>query len=259
LFVDRVDHCGDRLTAMRAMRTPFFILALMVLLAAFALEIGSNWILLNPSQSAASSNVQSQLGIPSLALFDASFVWTLVLMLLGIVLDRALVGRIQGILTLIFSIVIIILGIKTLITSFVLFLIMFALLSSVFGWIVYIPIFGFFDTTDAATVLATITFFKLACVVLLVIAQQDYLKSTRFIILVLLSLLLDLLLSFLQGFPPGVLVSVTDAIGAIVISIVAIVYALVQAIFAIVAIVRALLGIRLNRTQRTDLDQSTPA
>jgi hypothetical protein len=241
------------------MRTPFFILALMLLLAAFALEIGSNWILLTPSQSGASSNVQSQLGIPSLALFDASFVWTLVLMLLGIVLDRALVGRIQGVLTLVISIVIIILGIKTLLTSFILFLIMFALLSSFFGWIVYIALWGSFDTADAATVLATITFFKLACAVLLVIAQQDYLKSTRFIILLLLSLLLDLLLSFLQGLPPGVLVSVTDAIGAIVISIVAIIYALVQAIFAIVAIVRALLGIRLNRTQRTDLDQHTEA
>ena len=107
--------------------------------------------------------------------------------------------------------------------------------------------------------LATITFFKLACAVLLVIAQQGYLKSTRFIILLLFSLVLDLLLSFLQGLPPGVLVSVTDAIGAIVISIVAIVYALVQAIFAIVAIVRALLGIRLNRTQRTELDQHTEA
>jgi hypothetical protein len=242
----------------RTLRWPFFILALMALLAAFALEIGSNWFLVTPQQAGASSNVQSQLGIPSLALFDTLFLWTLILMALNITLDRALVGKIQGVLTLIVSIVVIFAGIKTLITAFVLLLVMIALLSSFFGWIVYLALFGFFDTGSAATVLGAITFFKLACVVLLVLAQQGFLTTTRFIVLVAISLVCDLLLVFLQGLPPGVLVSVTDAIGAIIVSIVAIIYAIVQLVFAVVAIVRAILELsRASRTQRTSLDRST--
>lgn len=243
---------------MRSIRWPFVLIALMTLIAAFALEIGSNWFLLNGRQGGASSAIQSQLGIPSLALIDASFLWTLVLMVLNIALNRALVGKIQGVLAFVISLLIIFAGIKTLITSFVLLLIMIALLSSFFGWIVYIAVFAFFDTGSAAIVLGGITFFKLATVVLLVLAQQDFLKTTRFLVLVAISLICDLLLAFLQGLPPGFLVSVTDAIGAIIISIVAIIYAIVQLIFAIVAIVRALLEVlRASRTQRTSLDRST--
>lgn len=243
---------------MRAIRWPFFVLAFLALLAAFALEIGARWFLLTPGQSGASSSVQSQLGIPSLALVDACFLWTLVIMALNGLIDRAVVGKIQGILTLIVSILIVFAGIRALIVSFVLLLVMIALLSSFFGWVVYLAVFGFFDTGSAATVLAAVTFFKLACLVLLVLAEQDFIKSFRFLLLVGISLLCDLLLSFLQGLPPGVLVSVTDAVGAIVIAIVAIIYAVVQLVFAIVSIVRAVLELfRASRTQRTTLDRGT--
>lgn len=243
---------------MRSIRWPFAFLALMTLLAAFALEIGSNWLLLTGTQAGASSAVQSQLGIPSLALIDASFLWTVVLMVLNIALNRALVGKIQGVLSFVISVLIIFAGIKTLISSFVLLLVMIALLSSFFGWAVYVAVFAFFNTGSAAIVLGAITFFKLATVVLLVLAQQDFLKTTRFLVLVAISLVCDLLLVFLQGLPPGFLVSVTDAIGAIIISIVAIIYAIVQLVFAIVAIVRAILEVlRASRTQRTSLDRST--
>lgn len=223
----------------RTLRTPFFILAVAALCAAIALEVGSNWLLLTHQQSGASSAVQSQLGIPSLWLLDASLLWTLVLMCFSLVLNKNLVARTQGIISLIISIVIVLFGIKVLFTSLTLLLVMVGLISSFFGFIVYMALFGFFDTSSAAVVLSAVTFFKLVCAVLLVLAQQGFLNLRGLIFLFALSLLCDLLLSFLQGLPPGFLVSVTDAIGAIIISIIAIIYAIFQAIWAIVAIVRA--------------------
>jgi hypothetical protein len=222
----------------RELRTPFFFLALLVVVAAYGLEIGSNWFL--PGSGSSTQDVQSQLGIPSLWLLDSSLLWVLVEIALQLFLNKNLVGRVQGVISLILSIVVIIFGIKTLIVAFVELLVMVALLSSFFGWLVYIPLFAFFDTGAAATVLGTLTLFKLVAVVLLVLAQQRFLENKGLVLLIALSLICDLLLSFLHGLPPGFLVSVTDAIGAIVISIIAIVYAIFQLIWAIIAIVRAI-------------------
>lgn len=223
----------------RGLRTPFFILALMVLVAVLALETGSGW-LLTASQSQASSTVQSQLGIPSLWLFDIFFLWNLIEWALQLAPAKNLVSRLQGVVSLILAIVVIFVGLKTLLIAFIELLIMIALLSSFFGWLVYLPLWGTFNTGSAATVLSAITLFKLVVAVLLVLAQQDFLKNKGLMLLLGISLVCDLLLSFLQGLPPGILVSVTDAVGAIIICIIAIVYAIFQLIWAIVAIVRAL-------------------
>jgi hypothetical protein len=220
--------------AARDLRTPFFIVAVMFVAAAFLLEIGSSWAL-----SPAAQSTSSQLGIPSLWLLDISLLWALGLSLLSLIVDKNLVARTQGIATLILSIIIVILGFKLFLTALIELLIMIALLSSFFGWLVYFALFAFFNTGAAATVLSLLTLFKLVAVVLLVLAQQSFLANKGLVLLFVLSLVCDLVLSFLHGFPPGVLVSVTDAIGAIVICIVAIVYAIFQAIWAIVAIVRA--------------------
>jgi hypothetical protein len=222
----------------RDLRTPFFIVALMAIASAVALEIGSTWFL-SAQQARSSQSVQSQLGIPSLWLLDVSLLWTLALGALALVMNKNLLARAQGIATLILSIVIIVVGLKTLLTAFVLLIVMIALLSSFFGWLVYLPLFGLFGTGSAATVLGAITFFKLAAVMLLVLAQQRFLESKGLVLLLVLSLVCDLLLSFLQSLPPGILVSVTDAVGAIVICVIAIIYAIFQAVWAIVAILRA--------------------
>ena len=220
-------------------RSPFLIIGVAVIFAAVLLEAGSTFVLTSPQADAAAS-AQGQLGIPSLWLVDVSLLWTVVLSALQLAVNKNLVARLQGVATLVLSIVIILVGLKVLIEAFVLLMIMLALVSSVFGIIAYLALFGNFDTGAASTVLGTVTFFKLALLVLLVLSQQRTLQSKGLLILIGISLVCDLLLNFLHGLVPGILVSITDAVGAIIIAIVAIVYAIFQAVWAIVAIARAI-------------------
>jgi len=48
------------------------------------------------------------------------------------------------------------------------------------------------------------------------------------------------LLSFLHGFPPGVLASITDAIGAIIAFIVAIIWAIIYFVVGIMSVIKNL-------------------
>jgi hypothetical protein len=225
--------------AAEQLRWPFFVIAAVVLLAAVGLEAGSTFFLTTP-QAGAASATQHQLGIPSLWLLDIALLWSIALTGASVVVNKNLVARLQGICTLVLSIIVIFAALKTAIEAFVLIMVMLALIASFFGIIVYLAIWGSFDTSSADVVLGAITFFKLAFAVLLVLAQQRFLQSKGLVLLIVLSLVCDLLLDLLHGIVPGVLVSLTDAVGALIIAIVAIVYAIFQAVWAIVAIVRAI-------------------
>lgn len=241
----------------RDLRVPFFLVAIFVMFVVFALETGAHWLLPSATTSA-SQSVQSQLGIPSLWLLDIALLWNLVLMGIQLLPDKPLVGRVQGIVTLVLSIVVIFAGLKMLLESFVALMIMLALVSSFFGWLIYVPLFAFFNTGAASVVLSALTFLKLVVVVLLLVAQQGFLKVKGLVVLFALSLVCDLLLAFLIAFPPGILASITDAIGAVVVSIVAIVYAVFQAVWAIYAIVLAIRSV-VTTKPRTGMGRSSSA
>jgi hypothetical protein len=236
LLVSALDHDAASMTEAEKLRWPFLILALVVLIAAVCMEVGSTFFLTTPQ---ATGTTQHQLGIPSLWLVDISLLWSTLLLSAQLVVNKNVVGRLQGLVTLVLSIVVVILGIIKLIEAFVLLMVMLSLIVSFFGIIVYIALFGHFDTSAANTVLGAITFFKVAFAILLVLAQQRFLQSKGLVFLIVLSLLCNLLLSILYAIVPGLLVSITDAVGAIVICIIAIIYAIVQAIFGIVAVIRA--------------------
>ena len=134
---------------------PLYVFAAIAILICVGLEAGASWL----PQPSGSALGQGQLGIAALWLLDISLLWTLILGALAFVVDRNLLGKLQGIVTLVLSIVIILWGLKTLITDFVLLLIMVALLSSFFGWLVYVPLFAFFNTGQAAEFLGILTLF----------------------------------------------------------------------------------------------------
>lgn len=113
------------------------------------------------------------------------------------------------------------------------------LFSAPFGTIAYLALFGFFPRGDAAVVPSLLMFLKLAFCLFMVLAQPRFLQNKGMVLLVLTSLLLNLMLAFLHGVVPGVLVSITDAIGAIIIAIVAIIWGVVLLIGAIPAVVKA--------------------
>lgn len=241
----------------RDLRVPFFLLAIFVMVVIFALETGAHWLLPSATTNASQTS-QSQLGVPSLWLLDIALLWNLVLMGIQLLPDKPLVARVQGIVSLVLSLVVIFAGLKTLLESFIALTIMMALVASPFGWFIYVPLFAFFDTRAASLVLSALTLFKLVVVVLLIVAQQGFLKVKGLVVLVALSLLCDLLLAFLIAFPPGVFASITDAIGAIIVSIVAIVYAVFQAFWAIYAIVLAIRSV-VTTKPRTGMGQGSSA
>jgi VanZ family protein len=81
---------------------------------------------------------------------------------------------------------------------------------------------------------------KLGFVVCLLLAHQRFLQNKGLVLLVLTSLLANLIIGFLHNFVPLPLVSITDAIGAIVVAILAVIWALVLLIFAIISIIKAI-------------------
>jgi hypothetical protein len=181
------------------------------------------------------------LGIPYLALIDAALVFTIGLIALSVFIPGRVTGRVQGVITLIFSIVLLLASLLLTILAFVLLIVMVSLLFAVpFGTIAYLAGFGFFATGAAKAVLAFVMLLKLAFVVCLVISQPRFLQNRGLVLIVLTSLVGTLLVSFLQGLVPSILVSITDAIGAVIVGILAIVWCIVLLIGSIPAIIRAL-------------------
>jgi hypothetical protein len=250
---------------MDRIRTPFLIFALILIILVVLVEVGS---LLLPSApldpnaavngltppasdpAAALRAINSDrgaiqpppgLGIPYMALIDATLLVTVALISSSFIIGRNLEGRIQGCVTLIFSLVVVIGGIVMIFVAFQLVLFMIALLLSVpFGTLAYLAIYGFFDRGGAGVVLSLLMIMKIAFAVCLVLAQQRFLQAKGLVVLVILSLVANIIVAFLQGLPPGFLVSITDAIAAIVVGIIGVVVAIVLLIFAIVSVLKAL-------------------
>jgi hypothetical protein len=248
---------------------PFFLLALIAWLLVVCVEIGSSFLSVpeptaqqmqaqmireqpdEPPPSIAEINEMKKerdkdpprpgYAITCLIFFDGlaflGFFW----MGAGLVLSRRFVGRIQGIISLIVSLITIIVGIITAILIFVLLTVMIGLFLAVpFGTLAYLAIWGFFNTSGAATTIGILLFLKIATGVLLVLAQRRFLLNKGLVVLLLLSIGLTFLISFLHGFPPGILVSITDAIAALIIMIVSIIWAILVFIGAIIATIKAI-------------------
>ncbi len=180
-------------------------------------------------------------GIPYLALVDVIVAYTLVLTALPLIVPDRVQGKVQGIVTLVASIVLLIVAFVLTMLALVALLVMVTMFLSVpFGTIVYVSLFGDFETGRAGAILTLLMILKLVGVVLLIIAQPRFLQNKGLVLLVLTSLVATIVVSFLHGLVPGVLVSITDALAAIVVGIVAIAWAIVLLIGSIPAILRAI-------------------
>jgi hypothetical protein len=179
------------------------------------------------------------LGIPYLALLDGIVLFTVGLMGISLLLKKSTHGRIQGILTLILALLVILGGIILIIVAFALLMIMIGLLTAVpFGTLAYLAIWGFFERTGANATLGVLMGLKIAFAVCMVLAHQRMLQSKGLVLLVLTSLLGNLIVGFLHGIVPLFLVSITDAIAAIVIGILAVIWAIILLIGAIISIIK---------------------
>jgi hypothetical protein len=238
------------------LRKPFLVLALLVAAAVVLLEVGSGVAVGGHDASAQLLGGAGSLGVdvgdvhhvtqPSgrgiryLALVDVVVLYTTALYALSLLVPRRIQGRVQGLVTLIGSVLLILAALTLLVAAVVEVLVMVALFTAVpFGTLAYLALWGFFPVGDATALLGLLMFLKLVFGALLVAAQPRFLQNKGLVLLVLTTLACTLLLTFLDRWVPVILVSIVDDVGAIVIAVVAIVWAVVLLVGSIPAIWKA--------------------
>ncbi|MGC5224702.1 hypothetical protein ACPW96_19225 [Micromonospora sp. DT81.3] len=181
------------------------------------------------------------LAIPYLALPNGLLLVIVGLMALPLLIGNRMIPLIGGILSVLGGLVAVIAGIVMAIIAFVALTIMVSLfLAAPFGTLAYLAIFGFFDTGASAVMLGLIIFFQLAAIVFLIVAQQSMLGNKRLVFWLLLTVLLTFLTMILHSIVPVILVSITDALGAIIIAIVGAIWGLLMLIGGIISLIKQL-------------------
>jgi hypothetical protein len=244
---------------MGRLRTPFFLIGLLAMLLVVLLEIGASLFLggqdVTGELLAQASELEVELpgrqpdaevsappgrAIPYLALIDVVALFTVGLMAAGLLLPHRLHGRLQGGVTIIFSILLILAALVLLVIALVELITMVALFFAFpFGTIAYLIIWGFFPRGQATGLLSVLMFLKLVFAGALLLAQPRFIQNKGLVLLFVTSLVANVVAGFLHGLVPGILVSITDDIAAIIFAIVAIIWAIVLLIGSIPAVVKA--------------------
>lgn len=226
-----------------ALRKPFLIVAVILLVIAVLAEVGS-LAYLDAAGSAANSfrDIPTPgLGIPYLALLDGLLLFTLGIICAPLIIPQNIHGRIQGIVTLIVSLLMLLAAIAAIFVALGLLMLMVSLFMAIpFGTIIYMAKYAAFEKGAAAGTLGLIMSLKLGFAVFLILAHQRFLQNKGLVLIVLTSFLATIVVSFLHGLVPGFLVSITDDIAAIVVAILAAIWALVYLIGSIPSIIKVL-------------------
>lgn len=228
---------------MDKLRTPLFLAAVACLALAILVELGSGLVL---STGSGRQDVATPgWGIRYLAIIDLVLAYGLATMLLGLLLPRTVLGRVQGIVGLVCSLLGLLAALVLAYIALLLLSLMVALLlAPPFGTAAYLAAWGTFPRGQAAIALSLIMVLKLACCVLLVLAHQRFLQHKGLVVLCALSLALTWVLGFLHGFVPGFLVSIVDTLAALVFAIVGAVWLLFLLVGSILAIVSGIRSLR---------------
>lgn len=220
---------------MAELRRPFLVAAFILAIVVVAIELGAGF-----ATAFLKLGSPPGIGIPSLVLVDGVLAYTLGLMVASLVVPERVVGRVQGVVTLIVSIVVLLGSITLVFVAITLLLLMIGLLASFFGAAIYFAVFADFPRDAAALILGTLLTLKVVMAACLVLAHQRFIENKGLVVLVLLSLVLNVVIAFLHDLPPGFLTSITDAVAAIIVAIVAIVWSVLLLIGAVIAVLRAI-------------------
>jgi hypothetical protein len=180
-------------------------------------------------------------GLRGLALLDGVLLFNVGILFAGLWLHDRVYAKTQGVVTLAFMLITLLGGLAFLLLTIALLLLMVGLFLAVpFGTLAYFAGWGFFDVGSAAVALSLGFVLKLIAVVGALLSQPEFLRMKGFMALGATSLVGSLLISFLQGEFPLPLVSMTDALGAIIVVILALVWAFVQLLGSISSVLKAL-------------------
>lgn len=253
--------------AAQGLRTPIFLIALAALGIAFLVEIGSNFFpppKVTRAELARSIAAERRpddpepdvdallaarernpprpgMAIPYMAMLDGLLLFTVLLMGVSLVLPERIHGRVQGLATLILTLLVLLAAILLIIAAFTLLLVMFGLFVAVpFGTIAYLAIWGSFDRGGAAATLSIILLLKLVFAMCLLLAQPRFLQNKGLVLLTLTALLGNVVIGFLHGIVPGVMVSITDALAAVIVGVLAALWALFLLVGSVPAVIKAI-------------------
>jgi hypothetical protein len=222
---------------MDEIRRPLVIAAAILIVIAFAIELGSRlWV---GGAALAPDSPRPGLGIPSLAALDALLAMSLAIVASGALgVSPQLLARGSGCVVTIVSFLTLLASLIMVFVAFALVMLMVGLLLAVpFGTAVYMAVFGSFPKGSAAITLALLMTLKLVAALLLFLGNQNIIKSKSTILMFATSILLTFLISFLHGLMPGFLVSITDGVGAIIAYIAAIIWAIIYLVGGIMSVV----------------------
>ncbi len=219
---------------MDKIRKPFLIAALVLSILVLMIELGA------ALATVFAPKEPPGIGIPYLAMVDAILVFTLAHMTISLVVPERVVGRVQGCFTLVTGCLILLAAIVAIFAAITLVLLMIGLIMSFFGAIIYLAVWGDFPRDAAAVILALLLLLKLVMAVCLVLAHQRFLTLFGLIGLVITSLVLNIVIAFLHDLPPGFLVSVTDAVAAIIVAILAIIWSILLIVGGVMGILAAI-------------------
>jgi hypothetical protein len=224
------------------LRKPFLIIALVLIFLAVIVEASSSLLVDfgTPGASALDATTPGY-GIIYLAFLDGFLFYVILLIALALFIPEHTMGRLQGCATIIVTFLGCLGTIVAIITCLIVLIIMVTLLlAPIFGTIAYLAIYGHFNRSGAAVTLSLIMALKIGFAICLMLAHQSFLKDKTLVLFILTSFLGNLIISFLHNFVPGPIVSIADAIAAIVVAILAVIWGLILFIKAIPSIIKAI-------------------
>lgn len=183
----------------------------------------------------------SGFGVAYLRFVDVILLFTLALMTLGIAIPKYIHGKIQGCLTVLFCLLLIIVSIVAIFIALGKLLFMVALfLSFPFGTIAYLIIFGSFPREAGLAVLHLLLILKLLFLGVLLFSHQKFVENLGLMLFTIASLVVTVVVGILYTIVPGILVSITDALAAVIVGIVAVILAIILGLTALISIIFAL-------------------
>ena len=182
-------------------------------------------------------------GIRYLMLLDGILFFTVALIGIALVMPDYAQGKLQGVATFIFSILIILAAIAMAFAALAAITVMVVLLLAIpFGTIVYLIKYGRFDRGGASTILSLLMFLKFGFTVCLILAHQRFLQGKGLMLIILTSFIANIIVAFLHGLVPRILVSITDGVAGIVVAIIAAIWAVILLIGSIPAVIKAVVS-----------------
>lgn len=180
-------------------------------------------------------------GIRYLAMIDGPLLFTLILLGLSLILKERKSAKVQGPSSCVGSCLFILGGLVALFMVFMQLLFMLSLLfSPIFGTIAYFAGFGFFPSSTTAILLSMLMLLKIAFCIFLVLAHIRFLQNKGLVFLIICSLVANVIVSLLHGVVPSFLISITDAISAIILAIIGLIWGLIFFLKSIIPSLKAL-------------------